>query len=213
MSETIPIQQPVSNSRPRTTLWTLIGLTLVAGIAFLTWSAIRPYAFHGMVLQSPMKAADFTLPGQNGQSVSLKDFRGKIVLLYFGYTTCPDVCPTTLADLHQARTALGKQADEVQVLMVTVDPERDTQQVMADYMNHFDSSFIGLIGTPEQVAEVATYYGIYYEKEEGNSALGYLMNHTATVMAIDKDGYLRLVFPFGTAAKDITADLEYLLSR
>ena len=213
MSETTSIQQPISRSRPRTILWTLIGLTLVAGITFLTWNAIRPYAFHGMVLQSPMKATDFTLPGQNGQSVSLRDFRGKIVLLYFGYTTCPDVCPTTLADLHQARVALGKQADEVQVLMVTVDPERDTQQVMADYMNHFDSSFIGLIGTPEQVAEVATYYGIYYEKQEGNSALGYLMNHTATVMAIDKDGYLRVVFPFGTPAEDIAADLNYLLSR
>lgn len=213
MNETISIQQPISRSRPRTILWTLIGLTLVTGIIFLIWIAIRPYSFHGMVLQSPMKAIDFTLPGQNGQSVSLRDFRGKVVLLYFGYTTCPDVCPTTLADLHLARAALGKQADEVQVLMVTVDPERDTQQVMADYMSHFDSSFIGLTGTTEQITEVATYYGIYYEKQEGNSALGYLMNHTATVMAIDKDGYLRVVFPFGTAAKDITSDLEYLLRR
>lgn len=213
MSEIVSTQQPINRSRLRIILWTLIGLTLVAGITFLVWSVIRPYSFHGMVLQSPMKATSFTLPGQNGQSVSLKDFRGKVVLLYFGYTTCPDVCPTTLADLHQARAALGEQADEVQVLMVTVDPERDTQQVMADYMSHFDSSFIGLIGTPEQVAEVATYYGVYYEKEEGNSALGYLVNHTATVMVIDKEGYLRLVFPFGTAAEDITADLDYLLNR
>ena len=97
--------------------------------------------------------------------------------------------------------------------MITVDPERDTQPVLAEYMPHFDSSFIGLTGTPDQIAEVATYYGIYYEKEEGNSSLGYLVNHTATVMAIDKDGYLRVVFPFGTAARDITADLDYLLRR
>jgi protein SCO1/2 len=108
---------------------------------------------------------------------------------------------------------LGKQADNVQVLMVTVDPERDTQEILADYMSHFDSSFIGLTGKPEQIAEVATYYGVYYEKEKGNSALGYLVNHTATVMAIDKQGYLRIVFPFGTAAKDIASDLKYLLSR
>ena len=213
MSEIVSMHQPISRARSQTILWSLIGLILVAGIVLLIWITIRPYGFHGMVLQSPMKAIDFTLAGQNGQSVSLRDFQGKVVLLYFGYTTCPDVCPTTLADLHQARAALGKQADEVQVLMVTVDPERDTQQVMADYMGHFDSSFIGLTGTTEQITEVATYYGIYYEKQEGNSALGYLMNHTATVMAIDKDGYLRVVFPFGTAAKDITADLDYLLSR
>jgi protein SCO1/2 len=213
MNETNTIQQPIARSWLRTILWSLAGLVLVVGIAVLAWNLFRPYAFHGMILQSPMKATDFTLPGQNGQPVSLRDFRGKVVLLYFGYTTCPDVCPTTLAELHQAHVALGKKADDVQVLMVTVDPERDTQQVMADYTSHFDSSFIGLTGTPEQIAEVATYYGIYYEKVEGNSAIGYLVNHTANVMAIDKEGYLRVVFPFGTTAKDITADLDYLLSR
>lgn len=213
MSETISMQQPVSHSRLRTILWVLIGLTLAAAILLLLWNILRPYSFHGMVMQSPMKAADFTLTSQNGQPVSLKDFQGQVVLLYFGYTTCPDVCPTTLAETHQALEMLGKQADNVQVLMVTVDPERDTQEILADYMSHFDSSFIGLTGKPEQIAEVATYYGVYYEKEKGNSALGYLVNHTATVMAIDKQGYLRIVFPFGTAAKDIASDLKYLLSR
>lgn len=213
MNETVSTQLPIRRSQWRTILWPLIGLALVAGIVLLIWNAIRPYSFHGMILQSPTQATNFTLTSQNGQPVSLRDFQGKLVLLYFGYTTCPDVCPTTLADLHLARAALGKQGDEVQVLMVTVDPERDTQPIMADYMSHFDTSFIGLTGTPEQIAEVATYYGIYYEKQEGNSALGYLMNHTATVMAIDKDGYLRVVFPFGTPAEDITADLDYLLSR
>jgi protein SCO1/2 len=213
MSEITATQQPVTRSWLRTALWAIIGLVLVVGIAFLAWNFIRPYAFHGMILQSPMEATNFTLPSQNGQPVSLSDFRGKVVLLYFGYATCPDVCPATLAELHQALIALGNKADDVQVLMVTVDPERDTQEVMAEYLAHFDSSFIGLIGTPEQVAEVATYYGIYYEKVEGDSALGYLVNHTATVMAIDKKGYLRVVFPFGMAAKDIAADVEYLLNR
>ncbi len=153
------------------------------------------------------------MTGQNGQPVSLTDFSGKVVLLYFGYTTCPDVCPTTLADLRTARESLGALSEQVQVLMITVDPQRDTQAVLADYMSHFDSSFLGLTGTPEQIAEVATYYGIYYEKAEGNPTLGYLMNHTATVMAVDKDGFLRVVFPFGTPAQDIADDLNYLLKR
>jgi protein SCO1/2 len=213
MSETISTQQPVSRPWLRTILWGVTGLILTLGIVFVSWNVIRPYSFHGMVMQSPMKATDFTLSGGNGQPVSLSDFQGKVVLLYFGYITCPDVCPTTLAEIHQARLLLDKKADDVQVLMITVDPERDTQEVMADYVSHFDSSFIGLTGTPEQIAEVATYYGIYYEKEEGDSALGYLMNHTATVMAIDKKGYLRVVFPFGTPAQDVADDVEYLLNR
>jgi protein SCO1 len=213
MNETNAVQQPVTRSRPRTVFWALAVLVMAVGIAILAWNLFHPYAFHGMILQSPTKATDFTLPGGNGQPVSLSDFRGKVVLLYFGYTTCPDVCPTTLAEIHQSLVALGKKADDVQVLMVTVDPERDTPEVMAEYVNHFDSSFIGLVGTPEQTAQIATYYGVYYEKVEGDSALGYLVNHTANVMAIDKDGYSRVIFPFGTKAQDMAADVEYLLSR
>jgi protein SCO1 len=213
MSENMSTQQPDNRSWLRTILWAVIGLTLTAVVLILAWKQFRPYAFHGMIMQSPSKATDFTLSSGNGQPVSLSDFQGKVVLLYFGYTTCPDVCPTTLAEIHQSLVALGKKADDVQVLMVTVDPERDTPEVMSEYVTHFDSRFIGLVGTPDQTAEVATYYGIYYEKEEGNSALGYLVNHTATVTAIDKEGYLRVIFPFGTTAKDIAADVEYLLSR
>jgi protein SCO1/2 len=206
-------EQVVPRSRWLPVLWALISLGLLAGIGLLTWSLLHPYSFHGVVLQSPSRARNFTLTGQNGQPVSLTDFSGKVVLLYFGYTTCPDVCPTTLADLRTARESLGALGEQVQVLMITVDPQRDTQAVLADYMSHFDSSFLGLTGTPEQIAEVATYYGIYYEKAEGNPTLGYLMNHTATVMAVDKDGFLRVVFPFGTPAQDIADDLNYLLKR
>jgi protein SCO1/2 len=173
----------------------------------------KPYTFHGMVLQSPEPAANFTLTSHLGQPVSLSDFKGQLVLLYFGYTTCPDVCPTTLAELKQARQLLGKRSDEVQVLMVTVDPERDTVPVLADYMTHFDPSFIGLTGTPEEIAEIATYYGVFYERKESESALGYLVDHTATVMVVDRDGYLRMIYPYGTKFEDITADLDYMLKR
>ncbi len=190
-----------------------VGLVILSALGWLAISKLRPYALHGMVLQSPMPAANFTLTGHNGQPVSLSDYRGQLVLLYFGYTTCPDGCPTTLADLHQARKLLGNRAQEVQVMMITVDPERDTLPVLAEYIPHFDPSFIGLTGTPEQIAEIATYYGVFYEREAGNSSLGYLVNHTATVMVIDRQGYLRVIFPFGTAPQDIAADLNYLLSR
>jgi protein SCO1 len=213
MNPTAVMQKTPSYSRWFLILKLAVLVALGGAIAFLIWNAIRPYNFHGMVLQSPTKAMNFTLTGHNGQPVSLADFQGKLVLLYFGYTTCPDVCPATLAVLHQAHLALGKRADQVQVLMITVDPERDSQPVLADYMPHFDSSFIGLTGTPDQIAEVATYYGIYYEKQQGNSTLGYLVNHTATVMAVDKEGYLRVVFPFDTVVEDVTADLNYLLNR
>ena len=199
--------------------WTLLGagavfgLLLVIGVAWLFGNVFRPYTFHGMLLQSPVKATDFTLTGHNSQLVSLSDYRDKIVLLYFGYVTCPDVCPATLAELHKARLALGKRADQVQVIMISVDPDRDTVAILADYIPQFDSSFIALTGSPEQIAQVATYYGIFYEKQTGDSALGYVVDHTATVLAIDRQGYLRVVFPFGAPAADITADLEYLLKR
>lgn len=172
---------------------------------------LRPYVFHGMVIQSPQPAADFTLTGHMGQPVSLSDFKGQLILLYFGYTTCPDVCPATLVELHRARLLLGQRADEIQVLMVTVDPERDTEAVLGEYLAHFDPTFIGLTGTPDQIAEVATYYGIFYQRQESDSVLGYLVDHTATVTVVNREGYVKLIFPFGTPAEEMAADLAYML--
>jgi protein SCO1/2 len=202
---------PKSRSSSRFVFGGLLGLVVLAGLGLLLGKLFKPYAFHGMVLQSPQRATNFTLTGHMGQPVSLSDFKGQVALLYFGYTTCPDVCPTTLAQLRLARQLLGQRGDEVQVLMVTVDPERDTVSLLADYMGHFDPSFIGLTGTPEEIAEIATYYGVFYERQESESALGYLVDHTATVMVVDRDGYLRLVYPYGTSAEDMAADLDYML--
>lgn len=200
-------------SRSFTAFLIASGIFLVAGLGWLVWNQFQPYAFHGMVIQSPIKAENFTLDGSNGQKVSLNDFQNNLVLLYFGYTTCPDVCPTTLAELHKTRELLGSRKDHVQVMMITVDPERDTLKVLSDYISHFDSSFLALTGTSDEIGAVATHYGIFYEKKTSDSALGYLVDHTATVMVIDKKGFLRVVFPFGAAASDMAADLEYLLSR
>ncbi len=204
---------PKSRSISRLVFGGLVGLVVLVGLVALMGMLFKPYAFHGMVLQSPERATNFTLASHMGQPVSLSDFKGQVVLLYFGYTACPDVCPTTLAELREARQALGKRGDKVQVLMVTVDPERDTEAVLADYMTHFDPSFIGLTGTPEEIAEIATYYGVFYERQESESALGYLVDHTATVMVVDRDGYLRVIYPYGTSSEDIAADLDYMLKR
>ena len=191
----------------------LAGFVLIGATAFLGGRLLAPHEFHGAVLQSPQPAQNFSLMSHVGQRVALNDFRGKIVLLYFGYTICPDVCPTTLAELSKTRKMLGKDADQIQVLMVTVDPERDTLPVLADYMTHFHPSFLGLTGTPDEIAQAATPFGVFYEKETSDSALGYLVNHTATVMIVDRNGYLRIVFPFGTTAEDIAADLKYLIQK
>lgn len=192
----------------------LAGVIVIGATAFIGGRLLTPYAFHGVLLQSPKPAADFTLTDHTGRVVSLSSWRGKFVALYFGYTVCPDVCPTSLAELRKTRKLLGKQADQLQVAMITVDPERDTQAVLADYVTHFDPTFIGLIGKPAEIARVASAYGVFYEKvEEKDSALGYLMNHTATIMVIDREGYLRVVFPFGTTAEAMAADLTFLLQR
>ncbi len=187
----------------------VIGLALIALIAL---PRLQPYTFHGTVLQSAQPAPDFELTASHGQKVSLEDFDGKLVLLYFGYTFCPDVCPATLSELRGAVDILGSQADDVQVIMISVDPERDTPEMLAEYVTHFDPSFLGVTGTPEEIAQIATLYGIFYEAHEGTAATGYLVDHTATVMVIDQDGHLKLVFPFGTPAEDIAEDLEHLLN-
>jgi protein SCO1/2 len=147
----------------------------------------------------------------DGERVELATLRGKYLVLYFGYTFCPDVCPTTLNDLAKALEILGEDAEQVQVAMITVDPERDTPEHLRRYLTSFDPSFIGFTGTPEEIAAVATAYGIFYEKHEGSAATGYLVDHTATVSVIDPDGYLRMLFPFGTSSEEIAADLQTFL--
>jgi len=181
----------------------LIGLT--AGVYFF-----RPHTFSGTVIQSPEPSFDFTLTSSKGE-VSLSDFRGKLVVLYFGYTFCPDICPATLANIGQALRNMGSKADDVQVIMISVDPERDTPEKLAEYVAHFYPTFIGVTGTEEQLAEVASLYGIFYQKVQGSEATNYLVDHTATTLVIDREGYLKLVLPFGVTIDEIAGDLKYML--
>jgi protein SCO1/2 len=191
----------------------IVGVALLG--AFIAFTFIlprfRPHIFAGAVIQSNDKAPKVELQASGGRTVRLSDFDGKVVVLYFGYTFCPDVCPTTLAKLADAMDILGDKADDVQVIMVSVDPARDTTESLAEYVEYFHPNFMGVTGESTIVDRVATIYGVYYEKEAGSAATGYLVNHTATVMVIDKEGYLKLVLPFEGTADQIAADIEYFV--
>jgi len=187
---------------------TLLGCSLIGWLALPHW---RGHVVHGFAMQPPKPAADFTLTAHTGERVSLHDFRGKLVLLYFGYTFCPSVCPTTLANVAQVLHQLGAKANQVQLLMISVDPERDTPDRLAAYVPHFHPSFIGLTGSTADIAAVAPRFGIYYEKEEGTAVTDGMVSHSATLMVIDPQGVMRSIIPFGTAVQDMAADVAFLL--
>ncbi len=191
----------------------LIGVGIAVGLA-LGWLLLQwlmPPSFNGQVIDSQTPVTNFTLTGPGGEPTSLIDFRGKVVMLYYGYTFCPDVCPATMSELKTAVQELGNKAEDVQVIMVSLDPERDTPEALEKYVTHFDPSFIGLTGTEDEIVTASTPLGIFYEREEGSAATGYLINHTATVMVLDKDGYLRLLYPFDTPGEDMASDLKILV--
>ncbi|HXF61008.1 MAG TPA: SCO family protein [Caldilineaceae bacterium] len=174
----------------------------------------RPPELHGVLIQSPREAQDFTLMTSTGEPMSLSDFRGRYVLLYFGYTYCPDVCPTTLNDLANMVKALGdKRAENVQVILVSVDPERDTPEHLAAYLPAFHADFLGMTGTVEQIQAVASQFGIYFEHHEADEQGNYMVDHTSAVTVIDPDGQVRMVFPYGVTGADMAADLTYLMRR
>lgn len=144
---------------------------------------------------------DFVLTGHRGKHVRLSDYRGKVVALFFGFTQCPDVCPTTLAEFSQVYRELGRDADQVQVLFVTIDPERDTLQLLAEYLPAFDSRFVGLWGNSEEVRKVADAYKVTYQKILAKNGNSYTMDHTALVFLFDGNGRLRLKVPHGQSAQ------------
>lgn len=164
------------------------------------------------VFDPPRQAPDFSLPGSHGKEFTLSKQQGKLVILGFGFSHCPEICPMTLANLAQVRKNLGELADEVQVVYVTVDPERDTVERLQKYMTHFHSSFIGITGSAEELAEVRKAYGIIAAKEvhkDGN----YEVHHSSYLYLIDRQGLLRALVPFGKTADDIVHDVNILLQE
>lgn len=188
----------------------MLGL-LVLLLLGVRW--LRPPDLHGTVLQAPDLPADFTLTDQHGDPVRLSDFQGKWTLVYFGYTYCPDVCPTTLADLKTALAALGRRADDAQVLFVSLDPERDTPERIAAYLHAFDDRFVGLTGDTAAVDAAATEFGVYYKRNPPSEGGGYTVDHTSTVILLDPEGRMRMVIPYGVSGADMAADLTWFMRR
>jgi protein SCO1/2 len=195
---------------PRLLLWLLVAAVVVAVGVLTLWSTQTPSPQYGIVLDQGSASEEFTLTGPGGQPVSLSDYRGKTVLLYFGYTFCPDVCPLTLGDISSALAQMDDGGESVQTVFVTLDPERDTAERLSQYLNFINKSFVGLTGTPEEVAEQASHFGVFYERREGSSPETYFVDHTSQVLVIDKDGYLRMIFPNGVNGEQMAADLSTL---
>jgi len=163
------------------------------------------------VIEPPKAAPDFTLTGADGQPFQLSAQRGKVVLLFFGFTRCPDVCPTTMADVAAAREQLGDDAKNTEVVFISVDPERDTSANTDAYVKRYDPSFIGLSGTPEELEPIKKAFGVTAIKRDlPNSQFGYTVDHSAFLYVIDKQGTWRALLPFGVTSEDIASDTRYL---
>ncbi|RJG15792.1 SCO family protein [Massilia cavernae] len=173
--------------------------------------ASPPPSFKNTDLTGLDYAKDFALTDHNGKPRTLADFKGKLVIVFFGFTQCPDVCPTTLSEMAGAMQQLGKQADDVQVLFITVDPERDTQELLAQYVPAFDKRFLGLRGTPEQTAKVGKEFKVFYAKVPGKEPGSYTMDHTAASYVFDRNGKVRLFVRYGQGVEPLVHDLKQLL--
>ena len=184
---------------------------VAAAVLALLVVACSPPAFKAVDITGAEYARDFALESAGGGPRKLADYRGKVVVIFFGFTQCPDVCPTTLSDLAEVRKRLGADGERLQVIFVTIDPERDTPAVLTQYVPGFDPSFVALYGTPEQIAATAKEFKIFYQKVPGKTATSYTMDHTAGSYVIDKDGRARLFIRHGASVDEIVSDLKKLL--
>jgi protein SCO1 len=186
-------------------------LPLLLASAAATTSAserVRP-AFKAGVFDPPRMAPEFSLHGSDGAELTLVRFRGKVVLMAFGYTSCAAVCPITLATLAEARRSLGPAADAVRVIYVTVDPERDDTGRLKDYLEAFDPSFVGATGKPDALGAMRQDYGVTARKQVTSD--GYVMDHSSSIYLIDRNGKLRGLMPYGHDAEDFVHDIKLLL--
>ncbi len=191
----------------------LIFLLVPLGMLLLAMTGCQPYEFKGAVLEPPKAISDFSLPAHDGSEFRLSDYEDRIVLIYFGYTSCPDVCPATLYQVKQAMEVLGDRAEQVQFVMITVDPERDTPERLADYLHNFNETFIGLRTTDlARLDEVLSQFGASYIIEEPESGqTEYSVTHTASVFLLDRGLLLREIFPYGTPGEDMASDIQHIL--
>ncbi len=196
----------------RRTLKTLAGvaaLSMTAGM--LTGCAPDKPQFKSIDLTGADYAQGFSLADHNGQLRTLKDFAGKVVVVFFGFTQCPDVCPTSMAELAQVKQLLGPDGDKLQAIFISVDPERDTPELLKAYMVNFDPTFVALRPTPEQLPQVARDFKIYYKKVEGKTPGSYTMDHSAGSYVFDGKGRVRLYNRYGAGAEVLASDIRLLL--
>ena len=190
----------------------LSSLAVVALAILMTMLFAKSASYRGTAYGEPYPAApQIELIRSNGETFRLSDQKGKIVILFFGYTSCPDICPTTLAELKLVMDDLGDKIKMVQVVFVSVDPKRDTPEKIQEYVNQFNNGFIGLSGPDDKLETIWNDYGVFREEVQSDSALGYIVNHTARIYLVDMDGNLRLSYGFQTPVEDIVHDLELLL--
>lgn len=175
--------------------------------------APQPPAFQATDITGATFARDFRLTDHTGRQRTLADFRGKVVAVFFGYTHCPDVCPTTLADFAAALKLLGPDAARVQVIFVTLDPQRDTPEILRQFVPAFNPGFLGMYTDPDTLAQLAKEYKVVYQKTSVKAADDYLIDHSAGTYIYDPRGHLRLLVPYGSAPEAIAHDLKILLSK
>lgn len=186
---------------------------LLSSFALLALAACSPDKpkFNGIDVTGADYAKGFTLTDHNGQSRSLSDFKGKVVVLFFGYTQCPDVCPTSMTELAEVKRLLGADAEKLQGVFVTVDPARDTTELLKAYMGNFDPTFLAFVPTADELPVVAKQFKIYYKKVDGQTPTSYTMDHSAGSYVYDTQGNLRLYSRYGSGAQVLAQDIQTLL--
>jgi len=181
-------------------------------LAFATCISVHATEMKSGVFDPPRAAPDFVLQGSHGELFKLSNARGSVVILGFGFTHCPEICPVTLANVSRVMKNLGDAADDVQVVYITVDPERDTVARLREYMKHFHPRFIGLTGDATELADIRRQYGILIEKEEHKNG-NYEVHHSSYLYLIDRQGLLRALVPYGKSVADIVHDVQILLAE
>ncbi len=187
-------------------LWAVAGVATAAFVYLMLWS---DYSASQNQTYAAAFSARFELTDHSGVTRSEKDYAGRWMLVFFGFTNCPDVCPTTLSEVAAVMDGLGNKAEEVQPIFISIDPERDTPSDLAEYVPLFDAGIVGLTGTPEQIARTSESFPIFYERvEEASAPDGYTMGHTSHLFLFDTQADFAESWPYGTPAEEILADLK-----
>jgi protein SCO1/2 len=190
----------------------MVAAVMLIGCDRLSPGQTKP-AFKGIDITGADYARTLSLTDQDGKARTLEEFKGKVSVVFFGYTQCPDVCPATMAELAQIKKSLGKEGERLQGIFVTVDPQRDTQAILKSYMANFDPSFVALYGTPEQTKAAAKEFKVFYAISPGKTESSYTVDHTAGSFVFDAQGKVRLFVRYGSGAEALASDLKLLLAQ